>query len=190
LEIGAAAPHRTVVPPLPRRANSPAAGVRVAMSAHPVDAGDPRLEWLDAGYVIAPPIEGKRLAELDRAFPTVLLSGDAMLDPGLAAAHRLAGCALIVWETRADSAWTESIARARALELRAYVVVIDAKAERAFAVDPDGIVVAGTFGDYRLAALSLEPRKVAETSVAPGSDVLAGLERVAALLERGARVSA
>jgi hypothetical protein len=86
--------------------------------------------------------------------------------------------------------WTERIARARALELRIYLVVFDRTVRRAFAVDPDGVVLAGTFADYRLASFSLDPRKTLQTAVAPGTDIGEGLERVAALTERPAKSTA
>ncbi|MFZ0364192.1 MAG: hypothetical protein WAL67_08295, partial [Candidatus Cybelea sp.] len=83
--------------------------------------------------------------------------------------------------------WSERLARARALELRLYIVVFDRSRSRAFAVDPDGVIVAGTFDEYRLASFSLDPRKTAETTVAPGSDVREGLERVARILDDAPR---
>jgi hypothetical protein len=63
-----------------------------------------------------------------------------------------------------------------------YVIVFDQRARRAFAVDPDGAVVAGTFDDYCMASFSLDPRRTMETTVAPGTDVADGLERVDAIL--------
>jgi hypothetical protein len=98
-------------------------------------------------------------------------------------AYRRAGYALICWTTQLGAPWSERLARARALELRLYVVVFDRSMRRAFAVDPDGAVVAGTFDGYRLASFAFDPRKTAETLVAPGSDLSEGLERVAGIID-------
>ena len=72
-------------------------------------------------------------------------------------------------------------ARARAAHVRHRFR--PAPRRRAFAVDPDGAVIAGTFDGYRLASFALDPRRTAETTVAPGTDVADGLERVAAIVE-------
>jgi len=68
--------------------------------------------------------------------------------------------------------------------LRIYVVVFDRSQDRAYAVDPDGAIVAGTFDGFRLASFVLDPRKTVETTVAPGTDIFEGLERVAAIVHR------
>jgi hypothetical protein len=86
--------------------------------------------------------------------------------------------------------WLGRIARARALELRIYLAVFDRTARRAFAVDPDGTIVAGTFDDYRLASFTLDSRKTEETAVAPGTDIEEGLAHVAALLARDEQIEA
>jgi len=94
---------------------------------------------------------------------------------GLVAA-RLAGIACFIWFVDdADPDWDVRFARTRAAELRAYVVVSDVANDRAYAVDPDGMVVAGTFAGLRLAAFAFEPARAAATTVAPTTDVLAGL---------------
>jgi len=109
------------------------------------------------------------------------VSDEDVHDPGVLAAFRRAGYRAFVWTSGDTSGWTQSFARARALELRVYAVVFDSVAGRAFAIDPDGIVVAGTFDDFRLAMFSLDPRRTAETTVAPETDVLEGLERAGAI---------
>lgn len=100
---------------------------------------------------------------------------------------RLHGVDAFVWIDSDDSVWDAAFARTRAAELRAYIIVFGT--ERAFAIDPDGNVVAGTFDDYRLAAFAYDPARAAATVVAPATDVLAGLreaERTRSL-ERPAR---
>jgi predicted amidohydrolase len=95
---------------------------------------------------------------------------------GLVAA-RLSGIDLFVWEAEGEAAWIVAFARTRAAELRAYLVVFDRARGRSFAVDPDGVVVAGTFDDYRLAAFAYDRARAAATIVAPATDVAAGLRR-------------
>lgn len=102
---------------------------------------------------------------------------------GLVAA-RLGGIDLFVCRVAGEAAWHVPFARTRAAELRAYVVVFDDDAERAFAVDPDGAIVAGTFEGYRLAAFTYERSRAAATLVAPATDVLAGLREAEEIRRR------
>jgi predicted amidohydrolase len=159
--------------------------VRIAISPDPLPGDiDRRLELLGDEYALAP-LDDLRLTALAAAFPTATVGDDDALDPAGLVRYRRAGYRLVVWSSDTESVWVEPIARARALELRVYVVVFDRTARRAFAVDPDGTVVAGTFDDYRLASFSLDPRRTIETVVAPGTDVADGLERVAAIVTDG-----
>ncbi len=75
---------------------------------------------------------------------------------GRAAAGRRAAVRLA--RARSTRAGSLPFARTRAAELRAYVVVFDSPRRRAFAVDPDGAVVCGTFGAFELAAFTFERR--------------------------------
>jgi hypothetical protein len=102
---------------------------------------------------------------------------------GLVAA-RLDGIDLFVCRAGGEAAWHVPFARTRAAELRAYVIFFDEDAERAFAVDPDGAIVAGTFDGYRLAAFTYERSRAATTLVAPASDVLAGLREAEEIRRR------
>jgi predicted amidohydrolase len=99
---------------------------------------------------------------------------------------RLAEIDFIVWRSApgGDRAWRTRFARTRAAELRAYVLVLEAEGERAFAVDPDGAVIAGTFDDYRLASFAYERARTRATTVAPTTDVLEGLRIAEAIRER------
>jgi predicted amidohydrolase len=117
-----------------------------------------------------------------------------MHDPRGLVAERLGGIDLFVWcaDHARDPAWQLRFARTRAAELRAYVLVFDGGGERAYAVDPDGAVVAGTFGAYRMASFAYDKARARATTVAPATDVLAGLRaaeaiRAEALVEAGAR---
>lgn len=189
VEIGDARPHRTALAKPPRR--SPASSpLRLAISADrlPNDV-DRRLDVLGAAHAVAPRLGSARFDALGAAVPAAIVGDAEVADPGGLVPYRRAGYALLIWETQGGR-WTQPIARARALELRLYVVVLDSTAARAYAVDPDGSVVAGTFGDYRLASFTFDPRKVAETAVAPGSDVLEALALVASLAERKSEVTA
>lgn len=179
--VGDASPKRSAASDVAPRATTVDLPLRVAISPDrlPRDV-DRRLEILDDAFALAPG-ESDRLAALDRVLPTVSVSDEAILDPGGLVGYRRAGYRLAVWTTAADSTWIERIARARALELRIYVVVFDAHNDRAYAVDPDGAVIGGTFDGYRLASFALDPRKTIETAVAPGTDVIEGLELVAAI---------
>lgn len=105
------------------------------------------------------------------------LGDDIVLDPAGLTAMRMSGRTLAIWKTSYDPAWQVTFARARALELRMYVIVIDAQRERAYAVDPDGTVICGTFGEYEVAGFAFDPAKAKQTAVAPGTDVLEGLAR-------------
>jgi hypothetical protein len=77
------------------------------------------------------------------------------------------------------------LARGRAVELRIYVVAIDERVRRAFAVDPDGAIVAGTFEDYRVAGFGLDPARTQQTLVAPATDIADGLDRIGEITRCG-----
>jgi len=66
-----------------------------------------------------------------------------------------------------DGGWIERFARTRAAELRVYLVVLDTVRRRAFAVDPDGSIVCGTFDGFELAAFTFERARTDAWRVAP-----------------------
>jgi predicted amidohydrolase len=107
------------------------------------------------------------------------ISDDQMLDPGYLPRARFEGVDIALWKTTYEPQWQVRFARARALELRMYVIVIDERQQRAYAVDPDGTVVCGTYGEYEVAGFAYDPARTAATLVAPGTDVRAGIERAA-----------
>src|SRR5579863_45777 len=174
----------TVHPPL--RQNYPAVPLRLAISyeALPADV-DERLDLLDDAYAISS-TDSSRLELLDRTIPSAPVDDRTVLDPGGLVPYRRAGYGLFCWTSDIGPPWLVRIARARAVELRVYLVVFDRSAQRAFAVDPDGAVVAGTFAEHRLASFTFDPRKTAEMVVAPGTDVAEGLARVEAIVADGA----
>lgn len=140
---------------------------RIAITAlREVEHAPRLLEILDAG-------------ELVTAASESALDDSAILDPRALVASRLQGCTLAIWRTQMDPDWQVTFARARALELRMYLIVIDTERLRAYALDPDGNVLCGTFGDYRIATFSYDPGRAHATAVAPGTDVIDGLRRAA-----------
>jgi hypothetical protein len=177
-------PHRVAIPQPPARAMELSAPLRIAISFEPLPSDvDGALDVLDDAFAVALDDSG-RFEVLDAAIPAVSVEDEAMLDPGFLAAYRRAGYRIALWGT-SEGTWAERIARSRALELRMYVVCFDRSLRRAFAADPDGNVVAGTFDGYRLASFLFDPRKTNELSVAPGSDVGEALERIAGLAAQG-----
>jgi predicted amidohydrolase len=116
-----------------------------------------------------------------------LVSPPALRAPRGLVPARLAGVDLFICRTDGDPDWSVRVARTRAAELRAYVLCFDVERERAFAVDPDGVVVGGTFGDFRLGAFAYDASRAHATMVAPRTDVLEGL-RIAERL-RGERAT-
>ncbi len=183
--LGDGRPSRvgTVHPPL--RQNYPAAPIRLAISYEslPADINE-RLELLDDAFAISTS-DSARLELLDRTIPSASVDDRTVLDPGGLVPYRRAGYGLFCWTSELGPPWLERIARARAVELRVYLVVFDRSAQRAFAVDPDAAVVAGTIAQYRLAGFTFDPRKTGEMLVAPGTDVAEGLARVEAIMADG-----
>lgn len=156
-------------PALPRTS-----AVRIAVAAR--DFGDAallaeRMRILEAGVFI----DARTTA--GEEFSTAQVTDGQLFDPGFLAVERLSGQDFAVWRTASDPQWQVHFARARALELRMYVCVIDASRERAFAVDPDGAIVCGTFDGYEIASFTYDPMRTQQTFVAPGTDVRAGLQR-------------
>ncbi|GAC1660152.1 MAG: hypothetical protein NVS4B13_08070 [Candidatus Elarobacter sp.] len=74
-------------------------------------------------------------------------------------------------------------------ELRAYVVVLDSPRRRAFAVDPDGTVTCGTFGEFEVAAFAFDRSRTDAWRVAPSTDVREALVRIANI-SQGQRTAA
>lgn len=161
--------------------------LRLAISCDPlcVDV-DRRLEYLDDAYALSPSRCAHTQTAL-RELPAAFVADDLMSDPAGLLPYRKAGYTLICWSTSLDTKWAERLGRARALELKLYVIVFDRSIDRAYAIDPDGAIVAGTFDGYRLASFLFDPNKAGETTVAPGTDVLEGLDRIAELIERASR---
>ena len=159
-------------PPVRRLAGDPLAGaLRIAIAWR----ADPQLHALaataDAELVIDPHAQP---ASADVA----LVDDEAVLDPRALVAPRLAGVRLFVWRASIDAAWVVPFARTRAAELRAYVVAFDSLRRRAFAVDPDGVVVCGTFDGFELAAFAFDRTRTDAWRVAPATDVREALMRV------------
>jgi predicted amidohydrolase len=150
------------------------ATLHIAIAVH----ADPTLHTLaalaDAGLVIDP---HTRPASDEIA----LVDDAAMVDPRALVEARLDGVRLFIWHASIETGWVTPFARTRAAELRAYLVVLDSLRRHAFAVDPDGTVVCGTFDGFELAAFAYDRARTETWTLAPGTNVREGLERIAAL---------
>lgn len=175
--IGRAAPLRLAIDASGDRYGGGSQPLRVAISARSqesLDSLDERLRIVEADLLVNP--DGMTRVTEPAALPLVIADDAMMVDPGGLAAHRLRGAQCAVWTTTMRDPWRTAFARARAVELRMYVLVIE-PAVRAFAVDPDGAAVCGTFAAYEIASFTFDPAKTRQTLVAPGTDVIRGLER-------------
>ena len=175
---------RLDVPRLDRahaREFAPAARIdarRIAISPHAaLERLDERLKIIEADAFVAPGVAKAGSASWD----LLRVDDETVTDPGGLPPARAAGHTIALWETSLEYGWQVTMARARSLELRMYLIVIDATLPRAYAVDPDGVLLCGTFGAYELASFAYDPQRASATKVAPGTDVLEGLGRVAAL---------
>lgn len=187
LTLDTPAPYRSSLQAPEPRAMPPERTIRVALSPYPLPHDiERRLAILDADLALAPDAP-ESVAALDRLLPTVAIADSVVMDPGALVGYRMAGYRCAIVTTTEPHAWLERIARARAVELRMYVIVIET-GRRAYAIDPDGATVAGTFDEYRLASFPLDARRAQLTMVAPGTDVAEGIARVAALSLRESRL--
>ncbi|MHB8140442.1 MAG: carbon-nitrogen hydrolase family protein [Vulcanimicrobiaceae bacterium] len=182
IDVDGPPPYRIEPLEVPRR-TATMRPVRIALSPFPTTHDAERaLEWLDVEALLAPPLE-PAVGRLDGLVPTTLVEDASILDPAGLVPSRIAGYQLFIWQPRGISApWQERVARARAVELRCFLVVVDRAAERAYAIDPDANLICGTYGSYRIATCTLDLARTALTQVAPGSDILAGLAQVATSL--------
>jgi predicted amidohydrolase len=159
-------------PAVGRRAGDPLAGaLRIAIAPRADEQLRALAATADADLVMD-------AHALPASADVAVVDDEAMLDPRALVAPRLAGVRLFVWHASIEAPWVVPFARTRAAELRAYVVVFDSPRRRAFAVDPDGVVVCGTFGDFELAAFAFDRARTDAWRVAPATDVREGLMRV------------
>jgi predicted amidohydrolase len=107
-----------------------------------------------------------------------VVTDDTVLDPEGLVAARMHGIDLFVWLTQDREGWATRFARTRAAELRAFVIAFDTENARSFVVDPDATVLAGTFDDFAMAAFVYDRGRSQATTVAPTTDVMAGLRVV------------
>jgi predicted amidohydrolase len=169
--VGPALVSHPAVPAAIVRSTSPALLpeiARIAISLRTDAALRELAQMADADFVIDPHTRP------DRA-DIALVEDEAMTDPRALVAPRLDGVRLFIWHASVAGAWVVPFARTRAAELRAYIIVLDTLDRRAFAVDPDGVVVCGTYGAFELAAFSFDRRRTDSWIVAPHTDVRASL---------------
>jgi predicted amidohydrolase len=107
-----------------------------------------------------------------------VVTDDTFLDPEGLVGARMHGVDLFVWLTQDREGWATRFARTRAAELRAFAIVFDTENDRSFVVDPDATVLAGTFDDFAMAAFVYDRARSQATTVAPTTDVMAGLRVV------------
>jgi predicted amidohydrolase len=174
VEIGAAA-ARTAMPNVERGTGAPLpAATRIAFTAQ----NDAHLATLaslaDASLVI----DGERA---DASSDLVFADDAAMLDPRALVEPRLAGARIVVWKAGIEPAWIVPFARTRAAELRCYVLVLGNAGARSFVVDPDGVILAGTFGEFVMPAFAYDRARTEAWTVAPFTNVRDGLARVTAI---------
>lgn len=154
--------------------------IRIAITARrPRESDSGLLRVLEAELLLSPQSWPPSFSTGNSPLGIVEPNDNHMMDPGALTKVRVGGFDFAVWRTSYDPEWQERFARARALELRMYIVVIDEARNRAYAVDPDGAIVCGTFDGYEIASFTYDPLRTQQTLVAPGTDVRAGLERAA-----------
>jgi predicted amidohydrolase len=102
-----------------------------------------------------------------------IVGSAALRRPRALVAARLSGVDLFIWPGLNDAAQSLAFTRTRAMELRAFVITVTP--QRITACDPDGVIVCGTFGDYRVAAFTYDRTRSEQTHAAPHTDVLEGL---------------
>ncbi len=189
VELAVPAPKRARVPSPQKRAEQSERVLRVALAAHalPPNLAE-RLRILEADVALASSGADDFVA-VDAVLPAVRVDATDAFDPGLLLQYRMAGYRLAILDAASSHPWLERVARARAAELRLYVIVFDRAAPRAYAIDPDGAIVAGTFDGYEIASFALDSRRTAQTLVAPHTDVADGVALVQSLSQRAASVS-
>jgi predicted amidohydrolase len=184
IEIAAPKPYRIERPNITPRGAVERTTIRVAFTLDAVPADvDERLALLDADVAVAPGY-AQGIAQLDRVLPTIAMDAALARDPGTLIHYRNAGYRCVILTSDAPAPWLEDIARARATELRLYLIVFDRARGRAYAIDPDGAIVAGSFDGYRFPSFALDTKRTLATVLVPGTDVAAGIERVTALARR------
>ncbi|MBV8726499.1 MAG: carbon-nitrogen hydrolase family protein [Candidatus Eremiobacteraeota bacterium] len=165
---------RRVTLPAPQPAATREGELRLAITPYEVDIDEVK-RVIGVDEVIADDARSDS-ALLEKA-AAATVNDDVVNDPGGLVPYRLAGYQLLIWRSELeDLAWMRTLARARALELRLFVVVI-CNEKIALAADPDGVVVCGTFGSLRVASFLFSPQRTKQTAVAPATDILEGLER-------------
>jgi predicted amidohydrolase len=175
--IGPPLISRAADPPGVERGSDPRAlpdSVRVAIAYRHDPALHALAETADAELILDPHAHPV-------SFEVGLVQDEAMLDPRALVGPRLDGVGLFVWHASIAARWVVALARTRAAELRAYVVVLDTLDRRAFAVDPDGAVICGTFGGFELAAFTFDRARTRAWTIAPHTDVRSALKGVEAI---------
>jgi predicted amidohydrolase len=175
--VGSPLVHREAAPAPIRRGSLPVTLAEVERFAITLKADDDLRELAilaDAAHVFD-------VHEVPVSHEVAYVDDEAVVDPRALVGPRVDGVRLFVWNASLAQAWVVPFARTRAAELRAYLIVLDTRDRRAFAVDPDGAIVCGTFAGFELAAFTFDRRRTDAWLVAPHTDVRDALERVRAI---------
>lgn len=182
IEIGNKVPNGELCHETMPQQDASSAVLRIALVAEAESLKDSLREIVantDVDIVVGPGELGRQALE-EHGIGAAFVGDETVLNPSGLIAYKKAGYQLVVWETDCPPPWQIRFARTRALELRLYVVTLDRAQHRAYAVDPDGAVLCGTFNGYRVAAFSFNGLRTGDTLVAPYTDILDGLSRAAA----------
>ena len=140
-------------------------------------------DWCDVDIVIsadALPQQTTVLPLLPGNLAGIVLPDDALRDPGYLVDVRLAGYDFFIWQPQTVAApWIMPLARTRAIELRAYIVVF-VSAERLAVIDPQGSIVAGSTAALRMPQFVFDPAQTLATTIVPHTDITQGLAWVRA----------
>ncbi|HUY11622.1 MAG TPA: carbon-nitrogen hydrolase family protein [Candidatus Dormibacteraeota bacterium] len=166
--IDLSAPHRATHAVLlpPTVSSTTARTRRVAISAEPSGITPDMRRWLDAPDDLA---DAWRIDDATAC------------DPSALADARLQGMHIFSWRSELEFQWCQRIARARAAELRIFGVVHHLPSGIVFAVDPEGAIQVASSAEQPIIVASFDLARTEQGELAPGSDALLALRRVAEL---------
>lgn len=177
IEVTNATPHRSEWKPSVCHSEPRSLRVALSLETMPNDAAQ-RMRILETSLWL-----GTHVALPQNAMETlagVAIDDREPFDPLTGIRARVNGYRTLVWRVAKNDPWTVTIARARALELRMYVIVFEP--QRAYAVDPDGAIVCGTFDAFSTASFAFDASKTSATLLVPGTDVAEGMQRIESMV--------
>jgi len=193
------APHRrNAVQPLAvtPSAASASRALRVAVTQHLTQRRYDVASWSDVDVLLCTTTDrieptSTRIAalgasEISRAvllegMHALVLTDDTITEPTYLPIARQAGYDVVVWyPQQIATQWIIPLARTRAVELRAYVIVMQADGH-IHIVDPQGIIVAGTTSELYVAQFVYDPHISQTTTIVPNTDIVQGMIRMGQL---------